>query len=145
MPLIANGKIDRAALPAPDRGRPELDEGCIAPRTATETRIAAIWIELLKRERIGVEDNFFDLGGHSLLAMGIVARIRGAFGIELPLAAIFETPTIAGMAEAVSKLGEADASHMLAALDRLSEEEAEALLSELEADATFIAPPAAQS
>jgi len=78
--------------------------------------------------------------------MGIVARIRGAFGIELPLAAIFEAPTIAGIAEAVAKLGDADESRILAALDRLSEEEAEALLSELEADATFIAPPpAAQS
>ncbi len=68
LPLMPNGKIDRRALPAPDRSRPELDKAFVAPRTPTEELLAEIWAQLLDIERVGVHDNFFDLGGHSLLA-----------------------------------------------------------------------------
>ncbi|MBC7945338.1 MAG: amino acid adenylation domain-containing protein [Burkholderiales bacterium] len=135
MPLTANGKIDRAALPAPDDSRPELAAAYAAPRTATEATVAAIWSELLKRDRVGVDDNFFDLGGHSLLAMRIIARLRSECAIELPLSILFEAPTVAAMAAAISVVSaqrNAEDQDLLAGLDSLSAEEADALLRELE-------------
>jgi amino acid adenylation domain-containing protein len=96
LPLTANGKVDRQALPAPTLERTRTP---ITPRTATETQIATIWSEVLGLESVGVEDNFFYLGGHSLMATRVLARLRSALGVELPLRALFETPTIAGLAE----------------------------------------------
>jgi acyl carrier protein len=100
MPLTPSGKVDRRALPAPEHSRAGLAE-LVTPRTPVEEAIAEIWIALLKLERVGVHDNFFALGGHSLLAAQLVARLRAAFGLDLPLRALFETPTVAGLAERI--------------------------------------------
>lgn len=97
LPLTVSGKVDRRALPAPDGSRPDLAEAYLAPRNGTEELLAKIWAEVLKLERIGIHDNFFDLGGHSLLATQVASRIREALRIELPLRAMFETPTVAGL------------------------------------------------
>lgn len=104
MPVTANGKIDRRALPAPELLRPDLTATYVAPRNETETGLAAIWAEVLKVERVGVQDNFFELGGHSLLVLRVASRIRQQFGIEVPLAVVFETPTIAALAGKLSDL-----------------------------------------
>ena len=101
LPLMPNGKIDRRALPAPDRTRPELDKAFVAPRTPTEELLAEIWAQLLDIERVGIHDNFFDLGGHSLLATQVVSRVREAFQVEIPLRRLFEVPTVAGLAESI--------------------------------------------
>jgi amino acid adenylation domain-containing protein len=98
LPLNASGKIDRQRLPAPSALRPDLPEAFIAPRTAVEETIARIWSEVLRRDHIGIHDNFFDLGGHSLLATQVISRIRAVHGKELSLRALFETPTVAGLA-----------------------------------------------
>jgi amino acid adenylation domain-containing protein len=101
LPLTPNGKIDRRALPAPDKTRPELESGFTAPRTLVEQRLAQIWAEVLHLTEVGVADNFFSLGGHSLLVMQVMARVRKAFQIELPLRSLFESPTIARLAQRV--------------------------------------------
>jgi amino acid adenylation domain-containing protein len=101
LPLTPNGKIDRAALPAPEQTTTELPEGAIAPRTPTEEIVVGIWSIVLGIGRVGVEDNFFELGGHSLRATQIVSRLREVFHLDLPLRAIFEHPTIAGLAERI--------------------------------------------
>ncbi|HEX6746979.1 MAG TPA: amino acid adenylation domain-containing protein, partial [Longimicrobium sp.] len=103
LPVTPNGKVDRAALPAPDT--PGSRGGTyVAPRTPAEERMAGIWAEVLGVERVGGEDNFFDLGGHSLLATQLVSRVREAFRAELPLRAVFEAPTLAELAGRVEAL-----------------------------------------
>jgi acyl carrier protein len=103
LPLNANGKIDRQALPEPEQLTAA--KTFVAPRTATERAIAEIWAEVLRRgkDSIGIEDNFFDLGGHSLLATQVVSRIRRALSIELPLRTLFESPTVAALAQQAEK------------------------------------------
>jgi len=101
-PLTPNGKIDRKALPAPDTTRSEV--GYLAPRNPAEEQLAHIWAEVLKRDKVGAHDNFFELGGHSLLATQVVSRIRQAFDAELPLRTLFQTPTIADLAEQIQTL-----------------------------------------
>jgi amino acid adenylation domain-containing protein len=101
LPLMPNGKVDRRALPALDPARPHFEKALVAPRTPTEEVLAAIWAESLGIERVGIHDNFFDLGGHSLLATQVVSRMRDAFQVEIPLRRLFETPTVAGLAESV--------------------------------------------
>ncbi|MEO8433240.1 MAG: amino acid adenylation domain-containing protein, partial [Acidobacteriota bacterium] len=103
LPLTSNGKVDRRALPEPEVSRPELEDAFVAPRTPVEEVLAGIWREVLRIERIGVLDNFFDLGGHSLLAMQVISRARDAFQVELPLRALFESPTVALLAAAIEK------------------------------------------
>ncbi|MFG1690408.1 amino acid adenylation domain-containing protein [Nonomuraea sp. NPDC049269] len=100
-PLSPNGKIDRAALPAPDGSRPDLTDSYQPPTTPTEQLLADIWTDLLGLDRIGVRDNFFDLGGHSLLATQVITRIRAVLGVDLPLAALFDQPSVAGLAPLV--------------------------------------------
>jgi amino acid adenylation domain-containing protein len=102
LPLTPSGKIDRRALPAPEQGRDAM-EALVMPRTPVEEAIAEIWMAVLRLERVGVHDNFFALGGHSLLATQVVARLRAAFGLELPLRVMFETPTVAGLAERIEE------------------------------------------
>jgi amino acid adenylation domain-containing protein/FkbM family methyltransferase len=100
-PLTPNGKLDRKALAATDQNATESRSNDVAPRTLVEELLAAIWAQLLKVDKIGVHDSFFDLGGHSLLATQAISRIRRTFSIELPLRSFFETPTVAGLAERV--------------------------------------------
>jgi hypothetical protein len=99
IPRTPNGKVDRQALPLPEVGRAHLDEALVAPRTVTEALLAAIWTIVLGVEQVGVHDNFFELGGHSLLATRLISRIRQVFQVDLPLRTVFETPTIASLAE----------------------------------------------
>jgi amino acid adenylation domain-containing protein len=101
LPRTPNGKIDRRALPAPDRARRESEDSFTGPRNPTEETLAGIWREVLGLERVGVHDKFFELGGHSLLATQVISRIRTAFQVEVPLRSIFETPTVAGLAETI--------------------------------------------
>jgi len=98
-PLTPNGKIDRAALPAPDWTRRDVVEAYVAPRTAVEESIARIWADVLGLERVGVHDSFFGLGGHSLLATQVMSRIAGVFQVQLPLRALFEAPTVAELSK----------------------------------------------
>jgi amino acid adenylation domain-containing protein len=120
LPLMPNGKVDRRALPTPDRARPNLEGAYVAPRSPVEEVLARAWAELLGLERVGVRDNFFtDLGGHSLLATQLVSRVRDTFQIELPLRRIFESPTVAELAAVIEEavieelevLGEPEAQH----------------------------------
>ena len=103
LPLTANGKVDRRALPSPDTGRPELEQTYLPPRTAMEERIAGIWKKVLPVREVGVYDNFFQLGGHSLLATQVMSRVRDAFKLQVPLRKMFELPTVAGLAEYVEQ------------------------------------------
>jgi len=98
LPRTTSGKIDRRALPAPDIGRSLPGATFVAPRTAVEAQLAELWAALLGVEHVGVRDNFFELGGHSLLGIRMVTRVQQAFGVELPLRAIFEAPTVAALA-----------------------------------------------
>ncbi|MEV6868895.1 amino acid adenylation domain-containing protein, partial [Streptosporangium subroseum] len=98
IPLTPNGKVDRAALPAPASGPSKTDGGFSAPRTATEEVMAGVWAQVLSLEHIGVEDNFFELGGHSLAAIQVISRLRAAFQIELALAELFDHPTVRELA-----------------------------------------------
>jgi amino acid adenylation domain-containing protein len=101
LPLTPSGKVDRQALPVPDRARPELEPTFVAPRTPVEELLVRIWTEVLGLEEVGVDDNFFDLGGHSLLATQVISRLREALDVELQLRSLFESPTIANLAEHV--------------------------------------------
>jgi acyl carrier protein len=90
-------------LPDPDQSRPELVSNYVAPRNPTEETLSLMWAEVLKVERVGVEDDFFDLGGHSLLATQIISRVRETFKVEVPLRSLFESPTVAALAELLDK------------------------------------------
>jgi amino acid adenylation domain-containing protein len=96
LPLLANGKIDRKALPAPELGAGS--EGYVPPRNSVEETLVRIWREVLGIERVGVNDDFFALGGHSLRATQVVARIRDNFAVEIPLRQLFEATTVAQLA-----------------------------------------------
>ncbi|MBV9774521.1 MAG: amino acid adenylation domain-containing protein, partial [Gemmatimonadetes bacterium] len=132
LPLTPSGKLDRRALPAPERGVAAAEY--VAPRTPVEEMLVEIVADVLGVERVGVNDGFFDIGGHSLLATRVLARIRKAFGIDLQLRALFEAPTVAGIAERLSAEQpkvEVDADRLEAILERiedLSEEEVLRLL-----------------
>ena len=97
MPLNASGKVDRSALPKPGKERPDLESAYQPPGSPEEIKLAQIWQEVLKVERVGMYDNFFALGGHSLLATLLISRVREAMQVEMPLRSVFENPTIAGM------------------------------------------------
>jgi amino acid adenylation domain-containing protein len=105
LPLTGSGKLDRAALPALDSARPDLSGEYVPPATAAEELVAGIWAQVLGLDRVGAADGFFDLGGHSLLATRVISRVRAVFGVEVPLAALFDHPTVAGLA-AVIEAGE---------------------------------------
>ena len=102
-PLTSNGKVDRGALPEP-KADAYLHQIYEAPQSDTETRIAALWEEVLRVDRVGRHDGFFDLGGHSLLATQLVSRIRAVLGVDVPLRSLFEKPTVAKFAELVEAI-----------------------------------------
>jgi amino acid adenylation domain-containing protein len=119
LPRLPNGKVDRKALPAPDAVA-QRQAPYVAPRTEEEEMLVAIWAEVLQLRQVGIHDNFFDLGGHSLLAAQLVARVRKAVGVELPLRKIFEFPTVMDLALAIEEI-------LIAELEELEEDEARRL------------------
>src|SRR5215217_128481 len=128
LPLNANGKIDRRALPVPDTARHVVEETFISPRTPEEEKIAEIWAEVLDVRPISAEANFFDLGGHSLLATRVVSRIRETCGVELPLRLLFDSPTVAALAGHLASMQRRQSdvgciAEMLETLSYLSEDE----------------------
>ncbi|MFL5384337.1 MAG: amino acid adenylation domain-containing protein [Longimicrobiaceae bacterium] len=125
-PLTPNGKVDRAALPEPDAVR-HTGAGA-GPETDTEREMAAIWAAVLQQEEVYADDNFFDLGGHSLLATQLVMRVREAFSVELPLAKIFEAPTVSALSAVVDAAKDEVLAALIDELDGLSDEEVRALL-----------------
>jgi amino acid adenylation domain-containing protein len=101
LPLTPNGKLDRKALPAPELASAE--KTYVAPRTSVEELLAEIWAELLRVERVGVHDSFFDLGGHSLLVMRLLTRIRSTFDLEISIRTVFSMPTLEAMAGEIER------------------------------------------
>ena len=148
LPLTPNGKLDRAALPQPEPVSIPTDAKAeVMPRTALEKTLADIWSEVLGRSPLGVHEDFFRLGGHSLLATQVISRIARNCGVELPVVALFEAPTIARLAAlidctrreqpaapacAIPSAGPARAAELLERLDELSEAELDALLADAE-------------
>src|SRR5205823_1594874 len=103
IPLTVNGKVDRRALPAPSGERPGEGQGYVGPRTPVEELLCGIWGNVLKVERVGIEDNFFDLGGHSLHLTQLAARIETSFNVRLALRTLFKALTVSEMALAISQ------------------------------------------
>ena len=121
LPLTANGKVDRARLPAPERDAGDAASMDEAPRTTIEDKLQAIWSETLGMPRVGIRRHFFAIGGHSLLAVRVISRIAEVFGVRLPLRRLFERPTIAELADEVTKAqrgGEGARGRALAAVPR---------------------------
>jgi amino acid adenylation domain-containing protein len=104
LPLTLNGKVNYAALPSWKESRIKTHRSYLAPRTLTEEVISEIWCRLLRLQRVGVHDNFFESGGHSLLATRLISQLRETFQVSLPLRNLFETPTVEGLAENIAQL-----------------------------------------
>lgn len=119
--LTANGKVDRRALVVPEQVAEESAAPYEAPRTPVEEVVAEVWASMLGIERVGVHDNFFALGGDSLMAMRAVVHLRKALGTELPIRVLFDSQTLEDTALVIE-------DHLLAEIEELSEEEAQALL-----------------
>ena len=127
LPLLPNGKVNRQALPAPTKERPQLESTYVAPRTPVEEQLAAIWSEVLDLDEIGVEDNFLELGGDSLRAGQVISRVINTFQVELSLSTLFESATVADMAVAIvqnlaKQADSQDIERMLAELEARSGE-----------------------
>ncbi len=99
LPLTTNGKVDRQRLPAPSRERPQLEQAYVAPQNEFQLLIAKIWIEQLKLDRVGIDDNFFDLGGTSVLVLKVAVDLNQQLGIEIPIVKLFQHSTIARLAQ----------------------------------------------
>jgi aminoglycoside 3-N-acetyltransferase len=106
LPRTATGKVDRRTLPAPGHSRPELESGFVAPQDAFARQLTRIWEDLLGIKPVGMQDDFFELGGHSLLAVQLCARIEKQMGAGLPLATLFQRPTLAHLAHYLRHQGE---------------------------------------
>jgi aryl carrier-like protein len=107
-PLTPNGKIDRKAMPAPGQTKPKPNPGLVAPTHGIEADIAAIWAEVLHREQIGVDENFFDLGGHSLQVVQVQMRLRAAHQIDVAALTLFQHPTIRALTRFLAEHGTAE-------------------------------------
>ena len=152
LPRAADGRLDAAALPPPETERPPLEESFVAPRTPAEKELARIWSQVFGLAKVGVRDNFFHMGGHSLLATQVTSRARDAFGVELPVRRLFESPTIEGLAKYIEtargaqpepelRAARGEAEQALEHLAELSEEQVDSLLSRMLQEET--AAPAA--
>lgn len=135
IPLTDTRKVDRKALPDPGTSRPELTTPYVAPRTPIEKELAKIWAEGLSTDEVGIHDDFFDLGGHSLSATRIIARVIATFKLQLPVRALFDSPTVAAMSVVISskegqKADEEDLKRLLSEIESLSEETDEELPAE---------------
>jgi amino acid adenylation domain-containing protein len=133
LPLTPSGKLDRRALPAPSAKPAALQESFVLPNDAVEEVLVGIWSEVLKVERVGVHDDFFELGGDSLLSLRIVGRIRSTLQVEMPLRTLFDAPTVAGVAAALrqdaAKGAEMDRiAELILSLAHLTEDEVQAML-----------------
>lgn len=111
LPLTANGKVDRHKLPAPSRERPQLEQAYIAPQTDLERLLAGILSELLKIDRVGIDDNFFDLGGTSISILQVAVRLQYELGIELPTVKLFQYSTIGSLANYLHSNQNSQPSH----------------------------------
>src|SRR6185437_5246474 len=120
LPLTTNGKVDRRALPAPDASARASAHRRIAPRTPTQEVVAGIYAELLGLSCAGATDDFFALGGHSLLGTQAVSRVQAAFGVEIGLRALFESPTVEGLAARIDAARGAGAATAPTAIPRAS-------------------------
>jgi acyl carrier protein len=122
LPLTPNGKIDRQRLSEPPK-KSAIDDNFVAPRTQLEEELAGLWSEVLKVERVGINDNFFDLGGHSLLATRLMFQLREHFNVDVPLRALFEAPTIATLAPVIvqTQIEQIDSEDMAQALSALGQ------------------------
>ena len=130
---MPNGKVNKRELSSFAQTRMTVASDYVAPRTETEEKLATIWAELFKLERVGVHDNFQDLGGHSLLAFQLVSRLRDVFQLELPLSSVFESPTISELAIVIThKLTEhreqAEVQKLLAEIEQMAPVEVHRLL-----------------
>jgi amino acid adenylation domain-containing protein len=119
-PLTPNGKLDRAALPAPEHAAEFGGEGFVAPRTPTEELLAGIWGQLLSQRDVGAHDDFFSLGGHSLLAIQVMGRMRQVFGVDLPLRSLFEMPVLSDLARQIDLARRSGAQLARAPIARVS-------------------------
>lgn len=121
LPLTASGKVDRRALPAPAGPAAVSAAEQVPPGTAVEEALAAIWCDVLKLDKVGIYDDFFALGGHSLNANQVLARVRELFEVELPVPSLFESPTIAGLAQAIARelMAETDAATLAEVMSEL--------------------------
>jgi len=133
LPLNANGKVDRQALPVPEAASYVLADTFVTPRTPEEEKVAEIWAEVLEVGPVSAEANFFDLGGHSLLATRVISRIREACGVELPLRLLFDSPTVAALARHLANAREdqrdvSRIAEIVEKLELLSEDETRSLL-----------------
>jgi acyl carrier protein len=133
MPLSPNGKLDRKALPLPDTSL--LQSLYVAPQSELQQQLAAIWADVLKIDRVGLNDDFFELGGHSLLVMQVIVRVRGQLAREIAMGELFEHSRLEAFAERVaagSRQGnqvQDELAKSLEALKRLSMEEIDELTS----------------
>ena len=136
IPLLSTGKVDRRALPMLRNIRPNLDTFFAAPRTPVEQSLSQIWAEVLYLDQVGIHDNFFDLGGHSLSVSRVISRIIKTFQIDLPLSAVFDSPTVAEMAtflkeNQVKRARDAELAQILRELEATTEEEAQRRVDEI--------------
>lgn len=134
-PLTANGKVDRKALPAPDKINTDIEKSFVAPRNSLEEQIADIWSQVLRLEKVGIHNNFFTLGGHSLLVTQLISRMRDALGVELLIQDVFANPTVAELSVIVTQklteqVDDESLARSLAELEDLSDEDIQLILSD---------------
>jgi len=127
--------LDRSALPKPDNRRPRLKTPYGPPQSDAEQVLSQIWSEVLALDQVGIHDNFFDLGGHSLAATRIVSQVLKKFQFEMPLKALFDSPTVAEMAVIITenqakRVSDAELARMLREVEAMTEEEAQKQLGE---------------